>query len=469
VEKITTTFRTASTIAAFVIILAVIVGIGLYIESFKRFLPLSSTPPAKLPSAVYPLKISENKRYLTDQNNVPFLLQGDAAWSLIVALTKEEAEHYLKDRREKGFNTLMVNLIEHRFCRNPPRNVYGDEPFTEPGDFTAPNEKYFAHVDWVIEKAAEYGIQLLLAPIYLGYEGTDQGWFEEVIAAGPEKCLEYGRYLGDRYKDFDNIIWLMGGDRNPGPSLEHVNAVARGIKEYDKHHLFTAHCAPETSAAYGYAGCDWLDFNNAYSYQTVHRKVAAEYSRRPIMPVVLLESTYEGEHSSTPMQIRRQAYWAILCGGFGHVFGNYPIWPFDSGWQAAMDAEGSVSMTYWGRLFRSLRWYELIPDQKQELVVAGSGNPYGLDYLTAARTPDNSTIIAYMPSSRTVTVDMSKISGSKAKAWWFDPQTGNATSLGEFQTTGLEYFTPPKEGDWVLVVGDSSWDLPQPVTGKIET
>ncbi|MBS7614603.1 hypothetical protein KEJ18_02560 [Candidatus Bathyarchaeota archaeon] len=38
---------------------------------------------------IYPLKVSANKRYLVNQNNVRFLLQGDAAWSLIVELTRQ--------------------------------------------------------------------------------------------------------------------------------------------------------------------------------------------------------------------------------------------------------------------------------------------------------------------------------------------------------------------------------------------
>ena len=115
-----------------------------------------------------------------------------------------------------------------------PLDRAGDAPFTTPGDFSTPNEKYFAHADWVIHKAAENGRTVLLAPIYLGYIGTDEGWIEEILKLEPEKCLAYGRYLGKRYKDFDNIIWVMGGDRNPGAALEKVDLIALGIGESGK-------------------------------------------------------------------------------------------------------------------------------------------------------------------------------------------------------------------------------------------
>jgi Protein of unknown function (DUF4038) len=200
------------------------------------------------------LTVSGNHRYLVDAENNPFLLQGDAAWSLMVTLEKADASVYLRNRREKGFNAILVNLIEHKFCKNPPRNAENEAPFTIAGDFSTPNERYFAHADWILTEAAKNGIYVLLAPIYLGYKGTDEGWSKELMALSPAKCLEYGRYLGRRYKDFDNIIWVMGGDRNPESTLERVDLIALGIKEHDSRHLFTAHCAPENDAAERYGG-----------------------------------------------------------------------------------------------------------------------------------------------------------------------------------------------------------------------
>jgi hypothetical protein len=119
-------------------------------------------------------------------------------------------------------------------------------------------------------------------------------------------------------------------------------------------------------------------------------------------------------------------------------------------------------MQLWAQLFHSRSWYDLIPDQKHEVVTSGLGEFKGLDYLAAARTSDGSTVIAYMPTSRAISVDMSKITGSQVKAWWFNPRNGGAAAAGIFPASGTHEFTPPGEGDWVLVLDDATRQLPAP-------
>ena len=423
-------------------------------------LALFLSAPLLFAADSYPVKVSPDHRHLVTQSGAPFLVQGEAAWSLISGLTKEEAAAYLEDRQKKGFNSIIVNLIEHKF--RGPVNRYGEGPFLTQGDFSTPNEKYFEHADWVIRKAAEKGIEVFLAPIYLGYIGTDEGWVEEALANGPEKCRNWGRYVGKRYAGFDNVVWLIGGDRNPDKAREDVDAIVQGIKEFDSRHIFTAHCHPENSAIDQYKQEGWLDLNTTYTYNIVHGMLLRDYQREPAMPFVLIESTYEGEHNASAVQIRRQAYWAVLCGATGQFMGNRPIWLFDPGWEVALNSTASQDMPRLKALFNSRPWFDLIPDDKHEVVVDGLGEFRGLDYLSAARTQDGRTVIAYMPTTRVVTVDMTKISGKEATAWWFNPRSGKSDSIGQYATTGKRQFSPPADGDWVLVLDDSSCHLPAP-------
>jgi len=402
----------------------------------------------------FPIRVSSDHRHVIDATGMPFLIHGDMPWSLISALTDDEVERYLENRREKGFNSIVVNLIEHKF--RGPVNRYGEGPFYHPGDFSTPSEKYFQHADWVIRRAGVKGIQVFLDPLYLGYQGTDEGWIDEALANGPEKCRNWGRYVGQRYGKFDNIVWLLGADRNPEKAAEDVDAVARGIREFDNRHLFTAGSDPEFSAVDRYNAGGWLDLNSTYTYGIVHQKLLADYNRTPAMPYFLLETTYEGEHNASPLQIRRQAYWAVLCGASGQFFGNRPIWGFEPGWDNALDSVGAQDMARLKALFASRAWYELVPDQKHELVIDGLGEFNGLDYLAAARTADGTTAIAYLPDARVFTVDLSKMSGAAVQAWWYNPRSGKADEAGRFATEAKQRFSPPAEGDWVLVLDDVS-------------
>jgi hypothetical protein len=126
-----------------------------------------------------------------------------------------------------------------------------------------------------------------------------------------------------------------------------------------------------------------------------------------------------------------------------------------------MESPGSMALMTWGRLFRSRPWYALVPDRDHKIVTAGLGEFWGLDYLTAAAAPDGSVAVAYMPTSRTVTVNLSMLAKGRAKAWWFNPRSGNAMEAGTYATEGARPFTPPGEGDWVLVL-DAMPKLPPP-------
>ena len=148
--------------------------------------------------------------------------------------------------------------------------------------------------------------------------------------------------------------------------------------------------------------------------------------------------------------------------------GNRPIWLFDPGWQSAMDGPASVSMAHLNSLFLSRPWQELVPDQKHTVVTSGLGEFNGLDTVTAARTADGCTVIAYLPAGRTVCVDLSKVSGQKVRAWWYDPRAGSATTIGQFPTSGSRQFTPPDKSDWVLILDDAARGLTAPGTVPIK-
>ena len=152
-----------------------------------------------------------------DQDGVPVLLHGDTPWSLIGELTREEAEQYLDDCAALEFNSLIVTLVDGHYVSNPPNNAYGVAPFTTPGKFSTPNEAYFQHADWVIQQAADRGIQILLAPVYLGC--CDDGWLQIVRDNNSQQDMRaFGVWVGKPLQEHAEPHFPLG-QRHLSPAV----------------------------------------------------------------------------------------------------------------------------------------------------------------------------------------------------------------------------------------------------------
>ena len=411
--------------------------------------------------ASFPLRIDAASHYPTDGNGHPFFMQGDAAWSLIGDLTIEEAFLYLEDRKSRGFNTVLVSLLEHRFSRNAPANAYGDKPFVDGGNFVSPNEAYFVQVDRVLEKACDLGFLVLLTPAYLGYGGGDDGWYREMADAGVEPLKTYGRFLGKRYGHYKNIIWVHGGDYDPADKTL-VGAIATALLEEAPGALGTSHNAPETAPLDFWGRQAWIQLNNVYTYGAVRDAALREHKARRAMPFFLMESAYEFEHGADEHRVRVQAYQAILSGAFGHIFGNNPIWHFGGpglypqsmSWREALDSPGARSMEVLRNFLFSVKWWLLEPDDENRLLVGGDGAD--MNRAVGAIASNRSFAVAYMPDGNSVVFDLSSLSEGRVHAQWRDPSTGEVTVAGDSPPGVIRVkFTPPRRNqsgypDWIL-------------------
>ncbi|WP_154674691.1 DUF4038 domain-containing protein [Mesorhizobium erdmanii] len=410
---------------------------------------------------VFPLRIESGKSYPVDGDDHPFFMQGDSPWSLIGDLTEEDAYLYLEDRKARGFNTVLVNLLEHRFSRNAPADAYGEKPFAENGDFVAPNEAYFAHADRVLQKACDLGFLVLLAPAYLGYGGGPDGWYQEMSAAGVGKLSAYGHFVGRRYRHFDNIMWVNGGDYNPADK-DLVRALAKAIMEEDPKALSTFHGGSDTAPVDFWGHEPWLEVNNVFTYGPVYTAAIREHNLNRGMPFFLMETAYEFEYGADEYRIRIQAYQAILSGAFGHLYGNNPIWHFGGpglfrptmGWKEALDSPGAKSMEGLFDFISSIKWWLLEPDSKNRLLVDGMGKDMGRAVAATAR--DGSYAVVYMPNNDGVTIDLAQLSTTSIRALWRDPTSGEVTDVigspFKAERTGFKPQELNSRGyrDWIL-------------------
>jgi hypothetical protein len=417
----------------------------------------------------FPLKVSVNRRYLVDRNNVPFMIVGDSPQAMIGNLSLADAKTFIDNRKAAGFNTLLIDLVcaSYTGCNSDATTVVGGlAPFTTPGNLATPNPTYFARADAVIQLAADAGMVVFLDPIETG------GWLPVLQANGVAKDFAFGQWLGRRYARFPNLVWWHGNDfqtwGNPADDAV-VLAVARGIASVDSSHLQTVLLNYTLSSSLDDSRwAPWIKLDAAYTYEPSYAEVLQEYNRPKFMPVFLGESAYEGEDNSgapgIPLVLRHEEYWAMLSGATGFFYGNHWTWQFLGNWQDNINTPASAQVTYLTRLFGPLRWYDLVPDQTHKLVTAGYGefdsgaDAEAANYVTTAATTDGKLAVSYLPAGGTITVDMSKLS-RPVRARWFDPTSGTFTTAtgSPFSTSGSVQFTTPGpnaagDPDWVLVL-----------------
>lgn len=421
------------------------------------------------------LRVSDNGRFLQHRDGSPFFYLGDTAWELIHRLDREEVVAYLQDRSEKGFTVIQtVILAEHNGLTEP--NAYGAIPLTD-NDPSSPVEAYFEHVDFVLDKAAELNIYVALLPTW------GDKLFKDKWGAGPEifdtaNARAYGEFLGRRYFERRNIIWVIGGDRNPRDNSTDVQvwrALARGIVDAsggNENVMMTFH--PQTASSRWFHDDDWLDFN---MLQTSHcantkvwEKIDADYQRSPIKPVMDGEPMYEeipvcfdlANGYADPNDIRRKAYLSLFAGAHGHTYGCNNIWqmyvPERKGvlhptkpWHESLDLPGAQAMKFVRALMESRPMFDRVPDQS--MIVDNTDNYK--ERIQATRGLSYAFI--YSSYGLPFQLVMGRITGRRVLATWYNPRTGEKQREGFVKNKGIKQFTPPSSGndsDWVLILDD---------------
>ena len=206
-----------------------------------------------------PLKVSDNQRYLVHQDGTPFFWMGNTAWLLPERLNRDEVEFYLNREREEGYNVEQIQVLN----AIPTFNVFGQPANDETFNF-APYTKagtygYWDHLDYIVDMAAANGI----------YIAMDCIWGSQISKMDEKKAANYGKFLGERYKNKPNIIWMIGGDIMGDKGTASWDALARAIKKADPKHLMTFHPRGRTTSAWWYNDREWLDFN---MFQSGHRR-----------------------------------------------------------------------------------------------------------------------------------------------------------------------------------------------------
>lgn len=442
------------------------------------------------PAAPATLRVSDNGRFLVSGDGQPFFWLGDTAWALFRQLNREEAERYLQDRKRKHFNVIQTVILGGN--PNEP-NAYGHCAFLSK-DLTKPNEPYFEHVNWIINRAAALGFHVALLPT----------WGNNVVSAKPlfnaDNARRYGEFLGRRYRD-KPIIWILGGDQNPTGYEAVWRAMAAGlIAGHGGRHLMTYHPRGGVSSGKWFHHEPWLAFNMIQSGHTRIRPAATDrlllvrrdYARQPAKPVIDAESVYENipegltkggkrtpfdvvpaNERITAYDVRVAAYGTVFAGAFGYTYGGNGVfqmtqsnapssWRWSPGmtWEQALQLPAAGQMQHLRVLMESFPMLTRIP--APELIESDSAGaaktPY--DRAVATRSAAGDYALIYSANGHNIRVRMNQLAPPAMDAAWYDPRTGKrhvfARDIASGPDAPTREFAPPggarPGNDWVLIL-----------------
>ena len=447
--------------------------------------------------AAFPLKVSNDKRYLVDQNDQPFPILGRTAW-FIISQPESGYKKFLDNSIDHGHNAIEMAVITHWPMGNhAPFNGNGDLPFlkrlngkdwdgkltyssikSEAPDLLAPNEKYWTFVDDFLSYCESKGILIFMFPGYVGYNGEEQGWMKELVANGIERTQAYGAWIAHRYKNRKNIVWMLLGDMGKFNQEQRnaEGALIKGLKSVtDQQSIqYTAESYSGQNAADNADFGNEMTLNASYTWELkvpvpyIARKA---YAHKPVMPSFLLEEPYDEEgpdgnnyNPNATQPVRRFQWWGWLSAIGGYISGNGYVWQFvDPVWEQHLNTQAALDMSRLNHFIRSIDWWQLVPsglNGMETLITDAKNIDTSAAYVSAAAAKDGSILVAYIPPTHkgSITVNM-KILADKMYGYWFDPTTGMYTSIGDVPITNksVHSFTPPGknsrgEGDWVLVL-----------------
>jgi|SRR5712671_198294 len=477
-----------------------------------------------------PIRASPDGHFLVRPGGEPFFWLGDWAWELFKNPNRDEVDRYLKDRSQKGFNIILAPVTgDFNALTRPNRYGYvpfvNDDP-TRPDPHYFENVDWIVkravHYGLRMALMPSWG-----EAVVGGWDGGPSAITgDNAQIYGRWLAARYrGQGIvwvlgGDR-----NPMWPKSLRFDSTGKLDRNNertdmaivdyrsvydALAKGILEGNGGSAFITYHptggnwpgTPQARTSLCFGDRAWLSMNmiqsghglnSAYMAQALgleaawnasfnYEPVNDEYQSKPTRPIIDGEPRFEDLAINLnpdngywkAYDVRNAAYNSLFAGAAGLNYGDESAGLFYDPargprleiemrpWQQALSAPGSRQMQLAKALMLSRPYFTRIPDQSIIVGDQGRGEPH----IGATRDRQGSYAMIYLPHGQQVMVDLSKISGTHAVAWWFDPRTGVSTHIeGRFPTSGTKSFSPPTSGadtDWVLVLDDDKQEFVNP-------
>ncbi|MCK5591441.1 MAG: DUF4038 domain-containing protein, partial [Candidatus Pacebacteria bacterium] len=373
------------------------------------------------------LRASSDGHYLETTDGEPFMWIAEVLWKMPQVADRDDVTFVLDElsKPEHKYSVIYsVVVMSRQQDILHPTNAYGDQPFyggvspdfnspkvVTGGDPDNPND-YWDHLDFMVRETEERGMYFVLVPQWSNMYINAAWGRNDVDKMDAATARSYGEFLGDRYKNENHIIWMLGGDGGDpfenGTAAIH-RAQAEGILKgvtgcttdcpaYNEPSplwdevLMTFHAKSGTRSSQLFGTGDaWINIDACYSCTSrsgdYFGVLTDAYNQAAPMPTIESEGHGFWDDANqvwTGLEgTRAFPYMHYFSGGIGPSnLDEY--WHFGPGWRDNINLPERNWVGYMRQIMSSIDWYKLVPDNG--IILSNRGTLWA--EIIAARSSD---------------------------------------------------------------------------------
>ena len=433
------------------------------------------------------LQVSANGHHLETVSGKPFMWMGIVPWKMPEMADRSDIDYFISEitKSEHKYNVILSAIIFGRSCKtlNPP-NAYGHRAFDGGNipNFNSPRivsggspdnpTDFWDHLDYMVRECEANGIYLVLLPQWSGTYVNNR-YNCSITPMDAPTARSYGKFLGNRYKNENHIIWMLGGDGDDPArhgTKDIYRAQAEGIlkgytgcptcpswdqpSELWNEVLMTYHAniskyvGTRVSQLWGPEDV-WVDVDGCYNCT----------ARRGDWFSVITDGYYLPHHK--PMiEVEGQGFWDEPNPNWGPGFEGTKIfpymhyllggagpsnldqhWNFEPGWEHNLNLPERNWVGHMTKFMGEV-WHKLIPDNR--VILSPSGTLWG--EIVSARSNTNDLILVSFSEEGEgkAQIDLGDLRQySSVKGTWLNITDGNTQDAGIHVPTDSPWFTVP--------------------------
>lgn len=395
-----------------------------------------------------PVQVARDQQHLEHADRTPFFWLGDAAWRAAIKSAPADWQEYIRTRAEQKFNAVQWQLS----ATTPDHKT----TFFTGSDCIAVNPVAFRQLDAKIVAANKAGLLNAIAPLWeIGSAET----------LPEDQAIRLLRYVVARW-GADDVAWIVAFEcDSTGAQAARWQNIGRAVFNLVNHAPVVLLPGESLWICDAFRRERWVDILGIQTTTVrdenslpwlLNGPLGQERDKQPACPLLTIAPPAEGKILGLAGAIdgdfsRQQLWWNTLLNtpaGVSYAAKDVSDWT-DGGtraakadWREALSLPGAAAIAPLATSIATMEFWKLHPSTSK------TGAQTGLRRLVVATTESQDLTLVYLPEAQSINLT-SDLSPARTKAIWLNPRSGESQPA---PASSNQQFTPPGQGDWLLVL-----------------